>query len=79
MSTQPSEFAICIANAGYDDLDIWKVYRLLPDPKAEEVNCLRVIDESGEDYLYPMGLFVQVSFSEEVRSQLLATVGKELE
>lgn len=79
MSTQPSEFAICIANTGYEDLDIRKVYRLLPDPKAEEVDCLRVVDESGEDYLYPMSLFVQVSFSEEVRSQLLATVGKEPE
>ncbi len=78
MSTQPSEFAICIANAGYEDLEVWKVYRLLPDPKAATVECFRVIDESGEDYLYPINCFVQVSFSEEVRSQLLATVGKKL-
>ncbi len=77
MSTQPSEFVMCIANSGHDDLEVWKVYRSLPDPKAAAVDCLRVIDESGEDYLYPMACFVQVSFSEEVRSQLLATVEKE--
>lgn len=53
MTTAQPEFAICIANEGYEDLQVWKVYRLLPDPKAAEVGCLRVLDESGEDYLYP--------------------------
>ncbi len=47
------EFAICVADEGYDDLEVWKVYRVLPDAKAAEVGCIRVIDESGEDYLYP--------------------------
>ena len=77
MMTEPSEFAICIANQGYDDLEVWKVYRILPDPQAAEVGCLRVIDESGEDYLYPVHRFVQVTFSAEVRAQLLAAVGTE--
>jgi hypothetical protein len=40
------EFAICVANEGYDDLEVWKVYRVMPDTKAAEVGCLRVIDES---------------------------------
>lgn len=77
MATEPSEFAICIANEGYDDLEVWKIYRIFPDPKAAEVGCLRVVDESGEDYLYPADHFVLVTFSEEVRERLLATVGKE--
>ena len=46
-----AEFALCVANAGYDDLEVWKVYRVLADSRAIEVGCLRVIDESGEDYL----------------------------
>jgi hypothetical protein len=70
--TEQSEFAICLKNDGYDDLEIWKVYRILPDAKAAEVSCLRVIDESGEDYLYPADHFVQVDFPKNVREQLLA-------
>ena len=58
--TEPSEFAICIANEGYEDLEVWKVSRVLPDPKATEVGCLRVIDASGEDYLYPANYFESV-------------------
>jgi hypothetical protein len=77
MTTLQPEFAICVANEGYEDLEVWKVYRLLPDPKATEVGCLRVIDESGEDYLYPASRFVQVTFPADVRERLLATVGKE--
>ena len=77
MTTEQREFAICIANEGYEDLEVWKVYRILPDAQAAEVGCLRVIDESGEDYLYPTARFVQVTFPEDVRKQLLATVGKE--
>jgi hypothetical protein len=75
MTSAHPEFAICIANQGYDDLEVWKMYRILPDPQAAEVGCLRVIDESGEDYLYPVNRFVQVTFSAKVRAQLLAAVG----
>ena len=77
MTSKQSEFAICLTNEGYEDLEVWKVYRILPDPKAAEVACLRVIDESGEDYLYPSSHFVQVTFPNDVRERLLATVGKE--
>ena len=77
MAKERPEFAICVANEDYEDLEVWKVYRILPDPKAAEVGCLRVIDESGEDYLYPASRFVQVTFPADVRKRLLATVGKE--
>lgn len=65
------EFAICISNEGYDDLQTWKVYRILSDPQAREVGCLRVIDDSGEDYLYPADRFIAVDFPNDVRARLL--------
>ena len=76
MTTKQSDFAICVTNETYDDLEVWKVYRILSDTKAAGVGCLRVVDESGEDYLYPIDNFVQVTFSEDVRKQLLAVVGE---
>lgn len=69
-SKKRTAFAICVANEGYDDLEIWKVYQVVPDPKAVEVGCIRVIDESGEDYLYPADRFEAVDFPKEVRSRL---------
>ena len=77
MTQEHAEFALCVANAGYDDLEVWKVYRTLPDPKAIEVGCLRVIDESGEDYLYPADRFVRVAFPDDIRKRLLALAGRE--
>jgi hypothetical protein len=68
------QFAVCIAAEEVGDLEVWKIYRILPDVKAEEVGCLRVIDESGEDYLYPQSRLVIVELPEAVREQLLATV-----
>jgi hypothetical protein len=65
------EFVICVANERYDDLQAWKVYRVLPDVKAAEVGCLRVIDESGEDYLYPTDRFAAVDLPRDVRERLL--------
>ena len=70
------KFAICIATLEDEDLEAWKIYRVLPDVKAREVDCLRVIDESGEDYLYPQSQFVIVELPKEVQQRLLATVEK---
>jgi hypothetical protein len=67
-----SKFAICIANEGCDDLQIWKLYQILDDPTAFCESYLRVIDESGEDYLYPESQFVVVAFPETVEQKLLA-------
>lgn len=66
------QFAICTVAETDEDLEIWKVYRVLPDDKANEVGCLRVIDESGEDYLYPASRFVMVELPDEARERLLA-------
>jgi hypothetical protein len=65
-------FAVCVANEGCDDLQVWKIYRVLPDARAAEEDYLRVIDDSGEDYLYPANRFVMVEFSPAVARKLLA-------
>jgi hypothetical protein len=70
-------FAVCIANPGYEDLQVCKVYRVLADPKAAAVGCLRVIDESGEDYLYPAARFLVLELPEAVRERLLAATKEE--
>ena len=56
-----SRFAICINNTEYPaSLEIHKVYRVLPDPEADKHGDLRLIDESGEDYLFPADYFVLI-------------------
>jgi hypothetical protein len=66
--------AVCIANTGYEDLEVRKVYRVLADAKAAELGCLRVIDESGEDYLYPVDRFMILDLSQAERDRLLAVL-----
>jgi hypothetical protein len=63
------KFVICIVDSE-PDLEIRKVYKVLPDHPAEKEGHLRVIDESGEDYLYPVKLFVPVEVSEEAERAL---------
>ncbi len=58
-------FAICVANDGYDDLEVWQAYQVLPDAKAAGAGCIRVIDESGEGYLYPADCFVALDVPED--------------
>jgi hypothetical protein len=74
MNMTNSNFVICVNGAESDDLQIWKLYRVLADEKGAEENYLRVVDDSGEDYLYPASRFVGVDFPESVSSQLLAAV-----
>ncbi len=60
-------FAVCVNNAGYPaSLELHKVYRVLTDEDAEADGDLRVIDESGEDYLYPAERFVLVDLPQAV-------------
>ncbi|MFN7573315.1 MAG: hypothetical protein ACK5TK_18045 [Betaproteobacteria bacterium] len=55
---KPTRFAMCISNDGYPaSLEPAKFYRVLPDSPAAALGLLRVVDESGEDYLYPARLF----------------------
>ena len=71
---QPIEqFALCLDNAGYKvSLIPGKVYLIIPDERGARDDLVRVVDESGEDYLYHRDLFAFVSFSESVEAKLLA-------
>jgi hypothetical protein len=66
------EFALCVKNDECDDLERRKVYRVLPDKKADKDGYLRVIDESGEDYLYPASYFVRVQLPHEAEQAISA-------
>ncbi len=68
-----SAFAVCIKNDGYTvSLERHKIYRVLPDAGAPEDHELRVIDESGEDYLFPRDWFMLVELPENLKQSLLA-------
>jgi hypothetical protein len=59
-------FVLCIRNEGYQaSLDLRKVYRLIEDPQAESRGMLRVVDNSGEDYLFPSDRFVPIKVPAE--------------
>ncbi len=68
----PRRYAVCIANTGNEaSLERNKVYALLPDPQAEADGLVRVIDEDGEDYLYPAQWFVAVEVPKAVQESVL--------
>ena len=65
-------FAVCIRNSGYPaSLERHKIYRVLPDEDAAREGDVRIIDESGEDYLYPAEWFVFVELPRAVEASLL--------
>ena len=64
-------YVVCIANKGNEaSLERNRLYVALPDPRAEADNLLRVIDEDGEDYLYPAEWFVAVEVPKAVQASL---------
>ena len=69
---------LCIRSGGYDDLEPRKVYRVLPDRAAARDGYVRVIDESGEDYLYPAEYFVPVRLPVGIAREALWPPNEEL-
>lgn len=70
LDTTP-EFAVCIDNTDYPvSLELHKIYRVIPDEDARADGDIRVIDESGEDYLYPASRFVGITVPLEVQSSI---------
>jgi hypothetical protein len=62
------QFVICVDSEGYPaSLERWKVYRALRDREADAHGLLRVIDESGDDYLYPKDRFRPIQLSQHLR------------
>jgi hypothetical protein len=66
-----NEFAVCINNQGYEvSLEARKLYEVLADADAEKHQKIRVIDESGEDYLYPAALFDRITLPAQVTKRV---------
>jgi len=67
-----TEFVVCINNSDYPaSLELHKIYRVLVDKEATEEGDIRIIDESGEDYLYPSSYFVPIQVPQTVEESLL--------
>lgn len=63
-------FLLCVRNKGCEDLEPRKLYEQLPDSRAAEDGYVRVVDESGEDYLYPADYFIAVELPREAERAL---------
>ena len=73
MAKAAKRLVICVDNSGYEvSLERRKIYVALPDAEAERLGQIRVIDESGEDYLYPQNAFVEVALPQPIRRAVLA-------
>jgi len=73
MKQLTKQFALCIDNTDYEaSLILGKVYRLQQDAKAAKDDLVRVVDESGENYLYDKSYFVFVDFPSAIRKKILA-------
>lgn len=71
-----ARFVVCVENAHYTaSLEQHKIYRVIPDKDAARDGDLRVVDESGEDYLYPADWFVPIQPPPRVKASMLAVSG----
>ena len=69
-----ARFVVCVKNKNYPaSLEVRKIYRSLPDTSAGAHHLIRVIDESGEDYLYPENYFVPLELPSAVKRVLVKT------
>lgn len=75
MAEEHLSFAVCVDNADYPaSLELHKVYRVRPDKEAESEGDLRIVDGSGEDYLYPAEKFVRADLPEEAERSFLQSL-----
>jgi hypothetical protein len=75
MASAKRPLVLCLQNKGYEaSLERRKIYQVLPDRDAAAHGLLRVIDESGEDYLYPATFFARLSLPTTLRRRVLAAV-----
>jgi len=73
-TTRPTRYAVCLKNKNCEDLIVRKIYPVILDEKAEKENHIRVIDESGEDYLYPASYFFILELPQKVERALRRTL-----
>ncbi|MEO8752618.1 MAG: hypothetical protein ABI624_08065 [Casimicrobiaceae bacterium] len=73
---EKKRFVVCVRNTGFPaSLELRKIYQALADPDGEAHGLLRVIDESGEDYLYPQKFFMALDLPQPVESALRRATG----
>jgi hypothetical protein len=73
MGKRAGEFVVCVRNEGYEvSLELRKIYQTIPDTGAARHHLLRVVDESGEDYLYPEDFFLPIELPKAIEKALLA-------
>lgn len=67
------QFVVCLTNKGYRaSLVVRRIYQAIPDPEASQRGLVRVVDESGEDYLYPDDLFEEIDLPTTLKRKLAA-------
>lgn len=73
---QPTwSFALCVEDGGSEDLEARKVYQVLPDREAAREGYIRIVDESGEDYIYPADQFVAVKLPAAIARRFRTSTG----
>ncbi|MBE9010891.1 hypothetical protein IQ250_11800 [Pseudanabaenaceae cyanobacterium LEGE 13415] len=74
MQEETPRFAVCIKNDDYPaSLELHKLYRMIPDDSAAKDGDIRIVDESGEDYLYPASYFLEIDLPNAAKEILLRT------
>ena len=74
MQKTTARFVVCINNEGYQaSLERRKIYQVLPDKEAESHKMLRIVDESGDDYLFPASFFSPISLPQSLIKELALT------
>lgn len=72
MKPSSNSFMICVRNDNLAaSLELRKLYEVIPDPRASKLHLVRIVDESGEDYLYPEDYFVAVKLPQSVGRAVL--------
>jgi hypothetical protein len=73
MKRPAKPFALCLENTGNEaSLILGKIYRILPDARAAKDDLVRIVDESGDDYLFDKAQFAFVDFPQAVRKKIFA-------
>lgn len=75
MASHPTKFVICLRNKGYEaSLEPLKLYRVVADRDVEKHKLVRVVDESGEDYLFPANFFKPIELPQPLRRAIRAAI-----
>jgi hypothetical protein len=68
---EKKKFVVCVKNEGYEvSLELRKIYEVVLDAKAAEHRLVRVVDESGEDYLYPQAYFLPIELPQHLEEAI---------